>query len=472
MALEEAQNAKSTVRLSRDNEGNYGYVYTADQNAVNDAQDALAQAENDLYNIRLNATNDYGEKMVQAQKEYIEKLAEIDKQYADDDVKRTEARKKAKKEYYDIIDTYSKLYSIAQQEDIRVQEDAWINYYDDIIDKGDKWKTILNDYTDQTEAKFKEWQTETKKVTENIGLDMKTLSEKVKSVTDESDTLAKTATEKVIPAMSDEIKKVDELTTAYGAQRDAIKELIAEKEKLANDTENKIAEESGESSEWNAAIRERIKSLKTQGKSVAEIYDQNNQLHYKTYDPTKQTEAEAKAELEKKYGFISSTAAGKNEKVADKLNDIDDGVKRYRGYAVDGTYHYNKDKNKLMETLQKHGGQMPGTVISHYNTGGYTGKWGPEGRLAVLHEKELVLNKEDTSNLLKIIEIVRNAIDNNISTAGFGLLRAAGVSTNNETLEQKVTITAEFPNATNHSEIEQAFDSLINRAAQFANRKK
>jgi hypothetical protein len=30
IALEEAQNAKSVVRLSRDNEGNYGYVYTAD----------------------------------------------------------------------------------------------------------------------------------------------------------------------------------------------------------------------------------------------------------------------------------------------------------------------------------------------------------------------------------------------------------------------------------------------------------
>jgi hypothetical protein len=30
IALEEAQNAKSTVRLQRDSEGNYGYVYTAD----------------------------------------------------------------------------------------------------------------------------------------------------------------------------------------------------------------------------------------------------------------------------------------------------------------------------------------------------------------------------------------------------------------------------------------------------------
>jgi hypothetical protein len=38
IALEEAQNAKSQVRLQRDSEGNFGYVYTADTSAVDDAQ--------------------------------------------------------------------------------------------------------------------------------------------------------------------------------------------------------------------------------------------------------------------------------------------------------------------------------------------------------------------------------------------------------------------------------------------------
>jgi hypothetical protein len=40
-------------------------------------------------------------------------------------------------------------------------------------------------------------------------------------------------------------------------------------------------------------------------------------------------------------------------------------------------------------------------------TGGYTGVWGPDGRLAMLHEKELVLNASDTSNFLKAIDIMR-----------------------------------------------------------------
>jgi hypothetical protein len=58
--LEEAQNAKSTVRLQRDSEGNFGYVYTADSEAISQAEEDLMDAQNKLYNIGLEATNDYG----------------------------------------------------------------------------------------------------------------------------------------------------------------------------------------------------------------------------------------------------------------------------------------------------------------------------------------------------------------------------------------------------------------------------
>jgi hypothetical protein len=44
-------------------------------------------------------------------------------------------------------------------------------------------------------------------------------------------------------------------------------------------------------------------------------------------------------------------------------------------------------------------------------TGGYTGAWGPEGKLAVLHEKELVLNAKDTSNLLTVVSFVRDLVN-------------------------------------------------------------
>jgi hypothetical protein len=40
-----------------------------------------------------------------------------------------------------------------------------------------------------------------------------------------------------------------------------------------------------------------------------------------------------------------------------------------------------------------------------------------------------------------------------------------------ETLEQNVTIEANFPNVSSRSEIEEAFTTLVNRASQYANRK-
>lgn len=47
--------------------------------------------------------------------------------------------------------------------------------------------------------------------------------------------------------------------------------------------------------------------------------------------------------------------------------------------------------------------------ISIFDTGGYTGEFSG-GKLAILHEKELVLNKDDTANLLKTINFNNNFI--------------------------------------------------------------
>ena len=51
-------------------------------------------------------------------------------------------------------------------------------------------------------------------------------------------------------------------------------------------------------------------------------------------------------------------------------------------------------------------GKISGIVSAA--TGGYTGSWGSEGRLAFLHQKELVLNAHDTENMLDMISIVRD----------------------------------------------------------------
>ena len=57
------------------------------------------------------------------------------------------------------------------------------------------------------------------------------------------------------------------------------------------------------------------------------------------------------------------------------------------------------------------GGRLAYYDSSSYDTGGYTGEWGPEGRMAMLHQKEIVLNAHDTENFLTAINIVRSISD-------------------------------------------------------------
>ena len=121
--------------------------------------------------------------------------------------------------------------------------------------------------------------------------------------------------------------------------------------------------------------------------------------------------------------------------------------------------------------------QLKSFYYGSFDTGGYTGEWGDgSGKLALLHSKELVLNAADTENMLKMVDMVRqisNMIDINALSSSLtsGLTAASINANNNGVLEQQVTITAEFPNATDKDQILDAFDNVINLAAQYANRK-
>lgn len=110
------------------------------------------------------------------------------------------------------------------------------------------------------------------------------------------------------------------------------------------------------------------------------------------------------------------------------------------------------------------------------DTGGYTGVWGEEGRLAMLHEKELVLNKVDTENLLKAVDMIRQidvaAMQSNMIDTYLSALQrtemGGAFGAEPAVMEQNITINANFPDAKDRDEIKAAFDSLVNLASQRA----
>jgi len=93
-----------------------------------------------------------------------------------------------------------------------------------------------------------------------------------------------------------------------------------------------------------------------------------------------------------------------------------------------------------------------------------------------------MLNSTDTRNLLRTVDFVReldmetlSALYNSINQGALGMIYAmSGIAAPNTAktgeLQQNVTITADFPNATDRNEITAAFEDLVNLAAQYANR--
>jgi hypothetical protein len=78
--------------------------------------------------------------------------------------------------------------------------------------------------------------------------------------------------------------------------------------------------------------------------------------------------------------------------------------KIYDKYEELGSLWEKVGKDKLSDIILKY---LRNKEIVPFDTGGYTGSWGAGARIAALHEKELVLNKQDTRNILDAVEILR-----------------------------------------------------------------
>lgn len=471
IALEEAQNAKSIVRLSRDNEGNYGYVYTSDQEAISDAEQELADAENDLYNIRLKGANEYGEKVIQLNQWIAEELAKIDNDATLTQEQRNELKAELLNQYYEKLNMYTDLYGIAQEEDARVVNDAWVNTYSDIILNGEECKNAITVYNEETNESFNNLQNNLATVVELAGTDLTTLQSKVDNVTSASEALRNEINTQVIPALDDELDRVKEQIIQHAKEEKGIENLENAYEKLCKDLQETIKKYTELET---AAIEAAAAMAKAANAGSVSSTPGNNNNKGKDLEEGSNL-SEVKYDM-KQSGYLSNKKDGGEH--------ISVGVNTNNTKTVNGKNYVSYDgKWLLISDLKIVNGTAQGSVykipekgsIPYYSyvamdTGGYTGEWGPEGKLAMLHEKEIVLNKEDTSNMLKMVEIVRAMIDANVMNSIATNLHSPGVGTQNQNLEQNVTITAEFPNATDHNEIKMAFESLVNKASQYANR--
>ena len=476
IALEEAKDSKSTVRLQRDSEGNFGYVYTADSNKIAQAQQELEDAQNSLYNIGLEGANDYAQKYQQTMQEMYDTMADIQQQYLEgafsSEAEYQDAMTAAKEYYYQKLQDYSSLYSIALTTDSRVVSDAWSTDFSSMIYDTEKWMKAVDEYSNEAILAFREWQsavTGPEGVTSIVGSSMEGVGEKVQEVTDKSQALADTLTDEVIPTLDKEIDQVQTLTGAYGALRDSIQGVISKYESMMRSINAAYSSGSGSSSSSSGG------SSNSSGGSNSGISGSSSGSNG----------------MSGSSNAISGTSGGnssKNLSTGDSVTvkstathfsrDGGNGTKM-KSFVPGGSYSVMQiDGNEVL--IGKGGvatGWVKKTDLVGFDTGGYTGHWaGSYGKLAFLHEKEMVLNKQDTENLLLSMELLNQILEmidlQSTSAQLGGLLTSPGFSNHSmQNLEQNVHIEASFPGVQDRNEIEEAFNNLINKASQYAYRK-
>jgi hypothetical protein len=183
------------VRLQRDSEGNFGYVYTADAEAVGSAADDVAVAQNDLYNIGLRGANDYTQKYQQTMQEMYDSVTELNQQYLDGAFGSYEEFQEqveaTTQYYYDKLKQYQSLYGVAIEVDSRVSADAWGANFETMTNNTEDWYKAVKDYTTEATSALSGYTEEMQELSKEVGLSTKEIAEKTQETAENNKELLK-----------------------------------------------------------------------------------------------------------------------------------------------------------------------------------------------------------------------------------------------------------------------------------------
>lgn len=517
MALEDAQNAKNQIQLTRDSQGNWNYQFTANQDDIANAQQKLLDAENEWYNIAKQQVTDVTGEIVDTWQECQDKIKDIYSDMTLTDEERsaraqeiyqyyTEKIKSLEEEKQNAIadmteagnknlidnailtgDTITDVTGITSEELQQIVANSGESIKDLLLKNSEQLKDIVGDNTDLIDKFDNTYAKDLDNMTQNTT----NFEEQLRNLLDEAQQHFKNYQDKVqdvasetgstLDNLANETDKVSESTDQLAQRGQEASEALWEQVTAAQQAADQYAA-------LAAQIWEAVEAAKTLAAQMASNAASNSGLLY-----DKNTDYKALIEQGLVNGWFQygdetfkSLVAQRDEKIKneDKWKNETQGGEQFKDYTqgsnvgewAQGRYDTQDEWNDALDKLKKNYGLA---------TGGYTGTF-EDAKLAFLHEKELVLNKEDTENILAAVQAVRTigsdlfksiekSLDGNV-VAAMNLMgqRLNPVSTmpTEGTIEQTVHIDkVEFPNVTSRSEIEEAFVSLTNDAAQWTRRK-
>lgn len=492
IALEEAQQNKSQMRLRRDSQGNYSYQFVADDDEVQKAQDELNDLYNSLYNFDKDRYQNNLDQLYSIWSDFQEKMAEAAK--INDPVAREEKELLLKQQYGELInglveqneqirknltesafDDLAKLYKVdvdnfqnmSDEEKDTLMSDL-IPYWTsgaqqmaDVFAGEDGFLGVCKKAFEEITEATKDYENSLDELEDTAGTDFDNITSGVDTIIDETDDL---------------LQKNDELINSYQEELDAIASVIAQLDSL-------IAKYTAAKNEAIAATTAAYNYWVQEQRNAAAKAAQNS--HGGSGIGNSGSGANGSGSGSGGSGVggrgdgnltTGDTATYTGRYYYDSFGTSPAGS-RYSGVAngivvdrITGNpygIHIHSADGKFRDL-----GWVKRSQLSGYDTGGYTGNWGDnDGKLALLHKKELVLNAQDTKNMLNAMAIVRQVTDSIGSSVLAKLSSLSANSLSNDVfdgnqLEQNVHIDATFPNVTNSHEVEDAINNLVNMATQ------
>ena len=518
MALEDAQNAKNQIQLVRDSQGNWNYQYTANQDDITNAQQNLLDAENDWYNIAKQQVTDVTGEIVSTWKECQDKIKDIYSDMTLTDEERSAQAQEIYKYYTEKIkyleeekqnaiadmteagnknlidnaiitgDTITDLTGITTEELKQLVADSGESIADILMKNSEQLKEIAGNNTDlidkfnNTYAKDLDdmtqnttnFEDELRKLLDQAQRDFDNYKDKVQNVASETGT--------TLDNLAQETDKVSEATDQLRERGDEAKDTLwnmIDAAQNASDGYLTLAQ-----SIWDTV--EALRALASQQAQFAASSSSKGNSS-KGYDPNTDYSGVIMDGIAN--GWLEYGSKEYKELTSQRENKIDDMglTKEYFGTRGDAADNRYKDSTSVgqYESEEEWKKKMQALGVPGFATGGYTGIF-DDAKLAFLHQKELVLNQSDTENILAAVQAVRTigtdlfksiekSLDGN-AIAAMALmgqkLNPAATAPIQDSIEQTVHIDkVEFPNVTSRTEIEEAFISLTNDAAQWARRK-
>lgn len=449
IALEEAQWNKTQMRLQRNANGTWSYAYGSTNEDLIKAQQNLEDKQQEIHKTSSEMVDNMSEKLISSLQSYSSGMQDIAKKVASGEITAEQAE-----EAYKLNQNYLKQAANYAKQLEKALSYANIDYADTDLAKATSTKTLadlMNNITDAAER----LDTDTSDALNNLIFQTRDLFQ---TVGFEATNTYQIITQAQVASI-EKTKDMNKATEDLSNTMDGLNKKI-------DDFRNMWANMSGYIAKSFESIDQLIERLEKIGKSLAGFgdfdaesigKDNSNKSKSKIFTSKEYTDTDYYRQAEEALARNDITAA---EEAVRKRNEKIDKLK------------LGEEAKLTVDEIRK--GIRKG---QKYDTGGYTGDWGSGGKLAILHEKELVLNKEDTANILNAVNAVRSLssgiLKDIFANSGFlmdllsGMSSAPSINPNGQ-LEQNVRIEASFPNVSSKDEIEAAFTDLVNQAAQFA----